>query len=143
MGVEFFENGGGIWALDGEACPLVGFVAEGDCGIEVFFHPCEVLGNHGGVHDEEGLRLGEAVGDEVVNDAAVFLEHEGVLASAGEELGDVIGEEAVEPWEVIFPADEELAHVGDVENACGGADGGVLAQDGGVLHGHGPAAEGD
>lgn len=129
--------------LDGEASPLVGFVAEGDAGGDVFFHPCNVLWDHGGVDDEEGFGFGDAVGDEVVDDPAAFVEHEGVLAFAGGEFGEVVGEDRIEPGNVVFAADEDLAHVGDVEYAGFLADGGVLGEDGGILHRHGTAAEGD
>ncbi len=88
--------------LDGEAGPLWGFVAEGDARGEVFFEPCDVFGDHGGVDDEEGFRGGDAVGDEVVDDAAAFVEHDGVMALAGGEFGEVVGEEGIEPCGVVI-----------------------------------------
>lgn len=142
-GEEFGENGGGFGALDGEAGPLVGLVLEGDAGCEVFFHPCVILGDHGGVDDEEVGVFGGAVGDEVVDDAAVLVEEEGVVALAGGEFFEVVGEDGVKPCGGVFAGDDDLAHVGDVEDAGFLADGGVLAEDGAVLDGHVPAGEGD
>ena len=106
-------------------------------------HPRDILGNHGGVDDEEGFVFGNTVCDEVVDHAAVFIEHQGVLTLAGGELGKVIREDGVEPRDVVFSADEDLSHVGNIEGSYFFPDGGVLSEDGGVLDGHGPAAEGD
>ena len=78
--------------------------------------PEEVLVDHRGVDHQEEVGFAGAVGDEVVDHAAVFVEHQRVLALAGGELGDVVGEHPVEPGRRRRAADEELAHVGNVEN---------------------------
>ena len=50
--------------------------------------------------------------------------------------------DALQEREGALPLDLELAHVGDVEEAGGGPDGGVLGDEAGVLDGHVPPAEG-
>ena len=65
------------------------------------------------------------------------------MALAWGEAVDVVGEELVEPVGGVGAADEDLAHVGDIEDAGVGADGVVFVEDGGVLDWHVPSGEGD
>ena len=130
-------------ALDGHGGPCGAVVGEGDAGGGVLGEPCAVLVETAGIDDEEPLVVIEPVGDEVVDDAAFFVEEERVLALTGVEGGGVVGEEGVEPCGGVGAGDEEFAHVGDVEDAAGGADGEVLSGDACVLDGHIPACEGD
>ena len=96
-----------------------------------------------GVDDEEINAGGKLVGIQIVNDAAAFVAHQGVLALAGRELADVVGENRIQKCRRARTADGDFAHVGDVENAGGVADGKVLVGDAGVLHRHFPTAEFD
>ena len=105
--------------------------------------PEEILFDHRGVDHQQELPIAGAVGDQVVDHAAAFVEHERVLAMAGSKAGDVVGEHPVEPGGGGLPADEELAHVGNVEDAGALAHGVVLVDDRGVLDRHVPAGEGD
>ena len=66
---------------------------------------------------------GKPVGVEIVNHAAALVAHEGVLALAGREPADVIRQNAIEKIRRRRAADGDFAHVGDVENAGGVADG--------------------
>lgn len=92
-------------------------------------HPEEILIDHGSVDHEEVVIFRGAVGDEIVDDAALVIEHERVLALAGFDFGDVVGEHPIEPDGGGGAADEELPHVGNVKDAGFGADGVVLIDD--------------
>jgi hypothetical protein len=59
------------------------------------------------------------------------------------ECGEIVSEQSIEPSRGPGAAHEKLAHVGDVEDAAGFADGFVLLKDSGVLNGHFPACEFD
>lgn len=142
-GAGLGEDGGRLRALDGHAGPGVAFIFEGDARDRVGLHPGEVLVDHRGVDDEEEVVRAGAVGDEVVDDAAALVEHQGVMAVAWGEGEEVVGEEGIEPPGGGFATDDELAHVGDVEDPAVVADGVVFLEDRLVLDGHVPAGEGD
>ncbi len=109
------------------------------CGLRL--QPRHVRFDPRGVDDEQINLVGKPVGVEVVNDAAAFVAHQGVLALAGRELADVVGQHVIEEIRRARAADGDFAHVRDVENAGGVADGEMFLDDAGVLHGHFPAAE--
>ena len=56
-------------------------------------------------------------------------------------FADVVGGDEIGQARGFRPADLDLAHVADVEQADRRAHGLVLVDDAGVLHGHVPAAE--
>src|SRR5208283_4456822 len=68
---------------------------------------------------------------------------QGVLAFAGRELADVVRENRIQKYRRARTADGDFAHVRDVEDAGGFADGEEFVRDAGVLHRHLPAAEFD
>ena len=94
-----------------------------------------------GIDDEQIDAFGKLVGIEVVNHAAAFVAHQGVLAEAGRQLADVIRQDAIKEARRVRAADSDFAHVGDVEDAGGVADGEMFLDDAGVLDRHFPAAE--
>ena len=63
------------------------------------------------------------------------------MALAGRELADVVGQNAIQKGRRAGAADGHFAHVRDVEDAGGVADGQMFVGDAGVLDGHFPAAE--
>src|ERR1039458_432383 len=75
--------------------------------------------------------------------APASVTHQGVGASAGRELADVVRENGIQKSRRARAADGDFAHVRDVEDAGGFADGEVFVRDAGVLHRHFPAAEFD
>ncbi len=85
--------------------------------------------------------VGDFVDQDVVDEAAVFVEQAGIVRLAGLELGGVVGGDEIDQLGGFRPADFDFAHVADVEEADGIADGVVLVDDAGVLDGHIPAAE--
>ena len=102
-------------------------------------------GPHGGGvrgvgHDHEVV-LAEAVGDQVVQDAAVLGDDHGVLRLAVFQRGEVGDEGVVQKRGGVGALDGDLAHVGQVEDAHVVADGAVLLQLRAVLQRHLPAAE--
>ena len=64
-----------------------------------------------------------------------------VLGAALRNPADVVGDQALEALERLRSAGQNLAHVGDVEDADAGPDGDVLLADPGVLDRHLPAGE--
>ena len=117
----------GVRALDREHRPVGERVA--DLGVEavgVLAEPGEVPLVVGGVGDGQVALVAEPVGEEVVEDAAVLAAEHRVLGAADLELGDVVGEQPLEQVERAGPLGLDLAHVGDVEDAAGLADGEVL-----------------
>ena len=146
---EGSEDGAAFGTLDGEAGAGGAEVGEFDEGFGVGLLGVEggelgpVFGDAGGVDDEEECVWIGAIGDEVVDDAAVFIEEEGVMALTGGEAGDVVGEGVIEEGFGAGATDDELAHVGDVEDADVLADGVVFGHEAGVLDGHFPTGEGD
>ena len=133
-------DGGGAGALDGEGGAGGGEVFEGDAGGGVGLEAGEDSG--GGVADEEVGVGAAAVEEEEVEDAAGVREEEGVLGLADGEAGDVVGEEAIEPEGGVGSLDEELAQVGDVEEAAVVADGEVFFGEALVVKGEEPSGEG-
>ena len=63
------------------------------------------------------------------------------MAFAGRELADVVRENRIQKFRRARTADGDFAHVRNVEDAGGVADGEVFVGDAGVLHRHFPAAE--
>ncbi len=105
--------------------------------------PGDVLLAGAGVDDDEVVVVGELVEDDVVDEGAVGVEHGGVVGLADLQFAAVVHEQALEGGEGAGAAELDVAHVGDVEEADGGADGHVLGDEAGVLDGHVPAAEVD
>ena len=143
VGEKGLEEGGGLGALDGEASEVIAVIFEGDRGIEVGEHPGEIFFDFRGIDHEEEAVFGDAVDDEIIDDATGGVEEESILALADEESVDIVGEEAVEPGGGLGAFGEKLAHVGDIEDAEILANGVMFVDDPGVLDGHGPATEVD
>ena len=95
----------------------------------------------GGVDAQEEVVVGHFVDQNVVYEAAVGVKQPGVVRLADFEFGDVVGGDEIGQLRGFRPANLDLAHVADIENAHRLADGVVLIHDPGILHGHIPAAE--
>jgi len=141
---ECFGKGGGrLRALDRHTGPCVAVVVEGDSIAEMGVHPGEVLIDHRGIDHQEEVVFAATVGDQVIDHAALRVEQDRVLALADSELADVVGQQAVEPLCGGRATDEELPHVGDVENANLLAHGVMLIDDRAVLDRHIPSGKGN
>ena len=115
-----------------------------DLAVEVggvLGEPLEVALVVGGVRDGQEALVGEAVGEEVVQDAAVLAAEHRVLGAADVDLRDVVREHALQQVRGARPRGLDLAHVRDVEDAATRADGQVLGPDPLVLDGHLPPGE--
>ena len=88
------------------------------------------------------VRLKLAVDEQVVHDASVGIKHHPVEDFAGSESADLIGEDMVDEALGVRAADEDLAHVGDVEHADLLPDGEMLGDDAGILDRHHEARKG-
>ncbi len=103
--------------------------------------PPEVALVVGRVGDRQVAILGEAVGEQVVEDAAVLPAEHRVLGAADLELRDVVGEQSLKQVEGAGPRGLDLAHVGDVEHPAAGPHRDVLCAHSLVLDWHLPAGE--
>jgi len=132
----------GLWPLDRHAGPFFALIAHRRAIGEVAGEPGDILIDLRGIDHQEILIGRAAIGDEVIDHAAIFIEHDRVLAFADRESCEVVGEQAVELIERAGAADEHLTHVRNVEDANLLADCLVLIDDRAVLHGHVPSGEG-
>jgi hypothetical protein len=135
------EDRAGVGTLEGEHRVAVGDVA--DLHVEaarVVAQPGEVALVVGGVRDGQE-DVAEAIGEEVVEHAAVVAAEDRVLRAAVGELRDVVGQDALEERLGVGPVRLHLAHVRDVEQARARAHGHVLGANALVLHRHLPAGE--
>ena len=97
----------------------------------------------GGVDAQEKVVAGHLVDQNIVHEAAVGVEQPGVMRLADFELAGMVGGDEIGQLRGFRPANLDFAHMADIENAHRVADGVVLVDDPGVLHGHVPAAEVD
>jgi hypothetical protein len=130
--------------LDREQADVAGDVLEPNVGAALVGH--DVLPGPGGIrgvdHDHE-LVL-EPVDGAVVHESPLRGEYRGVLHAAGLERSDVVAGDPIDERVPVGPADFELSHVGDVEQAGTGSDRMMLRENPGrVLHRHLPAGKGD
>ena len=103
----------------------------------------DVLVLAGGVDDHEEVVL--AAGDhQVIEDAALLVGEQGVALLENRQVHDVDRDEEFERHVGAVALEQDLAHVGHVEQAGGGTGVLVFGEDaGGVLHGHVVAPEGN
>lgn len=141
-GLDRMPEGDGLGSLHGKGSEFSAAVAEGHPFPGMGEHPCAVLVDAGGVDDEKKPFLARTVDDEVIDDAALFVEKEGVVPFPDGEGGDVVGEESVEPVHRSGALDLEFAHVRDVEDPYRISHRLMLGDDALVLDGHFPAGEG-
>ncbi|MCY1230937.1 hypothetical protein D9M72_433710 [compost metagenome] len=101
-------------------------------GLQPFLQPVQHLrGAAGGGGHEEPV-LVEAQGHAVVEDHAVRHAHHAVAGGTRSELLERVGVDPVEELTGVLAADFDFAERGGVHEAHGFADGGALAQHGGV-----------
>ena len=96
----------------------------------------------GGVGDREEMRLGQPVGEQVVEHAAVLAAQHAVLGAALGEPPHIIREHALQKLLRLRPARLHLTHVRDVEDTGVPPDGEVLLANARVVDRHLPAGEG-
>ena len=101
----------------------------------------EILFLVAGVDAEKHVAVRKAMNKDVVHRAAMFIEERRVMGLPGFELAGVVGGNVVDEIECLRAADFDFAHVTDVEEADGCADGRVFLNDAGVLDGHVPTAK--
>ncbi len=131
--------------LHGDHRPIVDRVGDLDVGkpLGVIHEPGEVALVVGRVGHRQVAVAVEAVGEQVVQHAAVLAAQHAVLRAANGEPGDVVGEQPLQQLERLRAARLDLAHVRDVEQPARPAHRHVLLAYTGVLHRHLPAGEVD
>ena len=134
---DALDDSFGLGALDGELTEVV--AAVGDLYVEAVglcANPGVVFVDVGGVDGEEETVVGESADAGVVDGAAVGVAHHAVEHLTGGNAAEVVGEEVVDEALGVGAGDDDLTHVGDVEDAAVVTDSVVLVDDGGVLDGH-------
>ena len=109
---------------------------------DVLGNPGVVLLNVPGVDDEQEVRGGEAIHEQVVDERALRREQARILRLPDLQLRRVVARDALHGGQRVLAGDLDLAHVADVEQAGACAHRHVLLGDAGVLERHLPAAEG-
>ena len=136
-------------ALEGELRVVAGVVVEVDAGegADLLANPLEVFVFGAGVDDEEVVVVAEAMDEDVVDECALRREQRGVVRLAVFEARGVVHGDVLNGGERAGSAELNFAHVADVEEANGGADGNVFGDEAaagtGIFDGHVPAAEVD
>ena len=95
----------------------------------------------GRVHAQEEMIVGDLVDQDVVDETAVLVEQPGIVRLADLQLRGGVGRDVIDQLQRFRPANFDLAHVADVEQAHALAHGVVLIDDAGVVDRHVPAAE--
>jgi hypothetical protein len=110
--------------------------------VEAGTHPGQILIGSTGIDDDAVTAVVEVVDDQVVDDAAAFVEHGAVQGLAGNlQLVDVVGEQTPQESTGISALDIDGAHVRDIEHAGVTADGVVFLDLRTVVERHLPAAK--
>ena len=95
----------------------------------------------GSIHAEEEVIRGHFVHQDVVDKAAVFVQQTGVVRLAHFQFRGGVGGHEIDQLLRFRAADIDFAHVADIEQTGGAADGVMLLDQAGILHRHVPAAE--
>ena len=129
--------------LYGQLSEVVRLVAHHDVeALGLLAHPVDIFLNVGGIDDEEVVVVLHLVDEQVVDRSAVFVAHHAVEDFAIGGVLDVVGEDVVHVAFRVGTADDDFAHVADVEHTAVVAHGQVLVGDVGVLNGHVVAGKG-
>jgi len=105
--------------------------------LDPFQHP----GSGGGIADQP-IAVLEAVGDQVVDDAAALIEHGAVEGGAGRlQARHVIGEQLAQPLLGVGAGNVQDGHVADIEQPGVAARPVMFLQLGAIVQGHFPARE--
>ena len=136
---EDLGGGGALQGEQGEIVKVFDAAGWGQCVLQIG----EVGGLCGGV-DDEVEAVGFAGDHQVVADAGVVIGEEGVAGAVDGEIMQVGGDEGFDGGDGVGAGDAKLAHVGDIEEAGGGAGVAVFGDDAvEVLDRHGVTGEGD
>jgi hypothetical protein len=129
--------------LDGEHRVAIRDVGDIDVEVaDVRPQPGDVGLVVGGVRDGQEAVGRQAVGEQVVEHAAVLVAQQRVLRAADRDLRDVVAVHPLQEGLGVGAADLDLAHVRDVEDARLAAHGEMLGANAvGVLDRHLPAGE--
>jgi hypothetical protein len=110
--------------------------------LDLLADPGEVLRDVAGVHDEQEMRVGESVDEQVVHEGALFGGQTGVLNLPDLQLRGVVARDPLDRSQGVVARDFDLAHVAHVKQPGARTDSEVFVGDARILHGHVPAAEG-
>ena len=129
------QNLPGVGTLQRQLCHTVRNVLDLGVRQQIRRHVGVILFPVGGVDHSQVAVLAELVNDQIVHRAAIGQAHGGVTDPANGHVGKVVGQQMIQGGKGALTPENHLAHVGDIEQAAGGADGGVFSDHtGGILH---------
>ena len=118
-----YDSKGLVAAVEGELGRLVGEILQSAVPGQVGGHPIPVLAGVGGVdHRQIGL-LSKLVNHQVVNGAPLGIAHNAVPHLVHGHAAVIVGEQVIQRVQGRGAGEENLPHVGDVEQAGGVAVG--------------------
>ena len=133
----------GLRTLYGQLTVVVAAVVDVDVeALGVVGNPGIVLVDVGSIDGKEEAVVGKSADAGVVDGAAIGIAHHAVEHLPGRHTTEVVGEQMVDESLSVGSGDDDLTHVGDVEDTAVVAHGIVLLDDGGVLYRHVIAGEG-
>ena len=133
--------GRGFGSLDGDLCVALAVILHHGVKAVLGYDVFEILILIGGVDAEEIMIVGDLVHQDIVDEAAVFVEQAGVVGLAEFQLVYGVGGDVVGELGGFRTANLDLAHVADIEDAHRVAHRVVLVDDSAILDGHVPPAE--
>ena len=144
LGEELLQDGRGLGALEGHLGHGVGDVLALGAGEDVGRHVGVILLPVGGVDHRQVALVPELVHHQIVDGAAVGVAHGPVADLVHRHAVVVVGEQVVDGVQGGGAGEEDLPHVGDIEQPSLLPHGHVLLDDAGaVLHRQQVAGEGD
>ena len=129
--------------LDREAAKIRAPVFQGTVIAEMFLQPGEIFIGARRVYDQKKSFRSRPVNNQVIDDATALIEEKRVLATADFQFVDIVGQHLIQPGAHARPRRNQLAHMGNIEDAGVLPDGLMLVHDAGVLDRHDPIAKRD
>ncbi len=143
-GSELLEDGDGLGPLEGElgigVAPVLGRHGE---ALDVIDDPGVILVGVRGVDDQKIFLGTDAIDEHIVDEGPLGGRQRGVLDLARGQLRRVVRGQVLDEGQGVLAADDDLAHMADVEEPRPGPDGHVLVDDALVFDGHLPPEEFD
>ena len=135
------EEFGNARPLNGDSAEMRAAIPEIDILAPMSVQPRKVFFDTRCVNDQQKFSVADAIRDQIVDDSAGIVEQERVLTLADVQFLDAVGQHRVQPCGSAATANDELAHVRNVEDADVVSDRLMFLDDACVLNRHQPAGE--
>ena len=132
---------GNARTLNGDSAEMRAAIPEIDILAPMSAQPRKVFFDTRCVNDQQKFSLADAIHDQIVDDSGGIVEQERVLTLADVQFLDAVGQHRVQPCGSSATANDELAHVRNVEDADIVSYRLMFLDDACVLNRHQPAGE--